>query len=133
MRDIKFRAWDKESKKMIYEEVFGNGEDENDGFTKLVEDGGDVFLVSIFANGNCEYESLTSARLMQYTGLKDKDGIEIYESDQVGTPAGIGVVKWDRCFNLFWNNKDSTTLHDCVEEQLEVIGNIYKNPELVEK
>ena len=78
--------------------------------------------------------------LMQFTGLYDKNGKEIYEGDIVsgvnGSINGIGMkftmsIKWDDHrvgFNipLFKNDYNPTHYY-------EVIGNIYENPELLEE
>lgn len=109
MREIRFRAWNTEEKKMWLEVGV-------DGCGGIILDTHHMGLKPLKGN----------AILMQFTGLLDKQGKEIYESDRVKTPAGIGVVRWDRCFRLFWNDIGSTTLHDCKEEQLEVMGNIYE-------
>jgi len=76
----------------------------------------DIFDISFYKNGN---------RLMQYTGLKDNNGKEIYEGD---------IVKWGKIIEKV-EMKDgcwSMVLGTIVEEfNLEVIGNIYENPELI--
>lgn len=66
--------------------------------------------------------------LMQYTGLKDKNGTEIYEGDIVkATKENIPliVVFWDD-FTASFNGTKDNYLHS------EIIGNIYENPELLE-
>ncbi len=70
--------------------------------------------------------------IMQYTGLKDKNGVEIYEGDEINTPTGIGIVKFENgCYWIVWYPSGKTTLHDCQIKHLEVIGNIHENPELL--
>jgi uncharacterized phage protein (TIGR01671 family) len=77
--------------------------------------------------------------LMQYTGLKDKNGKEIYEGDilkHVGSVcAGTGICKvtFNTCAHFVMNEvKDGYEFYIDGKDE-EVIGNIYENPELLKK
>lgn len=119
MRTIKFRAWDKKNKVMLadYSSL---------GFTVEIMDGD--FIVR---NGEIATELGGKERfkLMQYTGLKDKYGVEIYEGD---------ILKGDDyCGAVYYSNRGTW---DCesfllggLNEKSEVIGNIYENPELLKQ
>jgi len=105
VRDIKFRVWDKQNNLMDYE-LWGSCGYEDRCFMDII--------------GNDGYE------VMQYTGLKDKNGKEIYEGD-ICKEVLTGEVKYYRNrFMIF--SKESVWN---VNEQCEVIGNIYENPELL--
>jgi len=74
--------------------------------------------------------------IMQYTGLKDKNGKEIYEGDVLkwdSTGSGdenfIDVISWDNGKSAFMSGEDFLYFEELSE--IEVIGNIYENPELI--
>lgn len=120
MRELKFRAWD--TKNSCWQSL------------KVAA------LLVTGDNNSLEVHSDT-LKLMQYTGLRDKNGVEIYEGDIVenlydGTMKDRGVVEFDTIgsndadgnfyvYGYFFDDRLTG------EFGYEVIGNIYENPELL--
>jgi hypothetical protein len=73
--------------------------------------------------------------LMQYTGLKDKNGVEIYEGDVVRYDCGHGHIEWESGGLIIkWFGGNQTPLSFTSwrgHGHLEIIGNIHQNPELI--
>ena len=68
----------------------------------------------------------------QYTGLKDCDGVEIYEKDILVCPDGdIWVVSFTNGSFVAADNNDELNYVHLDDYNFEVIGNIYENPELL--
>lgn len=118
MREIKFRAWD--GKKMFKADAIYLKGCYHYRFTVFEKD----TAVEVGAGDNGEQEMYESSeKIMQYTGLKDKNGVEIYEGDIYSVWKDKGnpeVVEWRRGGFKLPN-----------EEYIEVIGNIYESPELL--
>ena len=131
MREIKFRAWDEKEKCWV------------SGFA--IHQSG---MFSDWAgckkiNGQCVAEAdwkyqheIPHIKIMQYTGLKDRHGQEIYEGDILrDDEMGLNVVRWeDGSFwlEMFYEGGQSLMEHlSDYNEVCEVIGNIYENPELL--
>ena len=80
-----------------------------------------------------------NAELMQYTGLKDKNGKEIYEGDIVGRrKEHCWEVKYIECgFELCFLGTDNPIANQSVlrynSNMLEIFGNVYQNPELLKE
>lgn len=127
MREIKFRAWDEKEKVMI-----GN-DDIKKGFMNIQAS---LKLPRQFIAESGLYLPFGFAEYMQFTGLQDKNGVEIYEDDIIKHFEEIGIVKWylDR-FIINWVNEICFYREDLAywttERRIEVIGNIHENPELL--
>ena len=130
MREIKFRAWDMRQKEM--RSVMGFRVNKSKSITinatEHPENWEPLITSGIHKDGI----------LMQYTGLKDKKGKEIYEGD-------IVFHSDKTIMEVLWSNKHATFivkyiyLKEKVEDfidlvkESEVIGNIYESPELLQK
>ena len=115
MRDIKFRAWDKSKQQMLDWVYFAT-----------------QHSMGVFLDGDKYFA------LMQYTGLKDKNGVEIYEGDivRVWLDTRVGD-ETPHNFEVKWSVQNASfevydeLLCSWLEQDLEVIGNIYENKELL--
>lgn len=108
---------------------------ESDEFT-IDGDTGAVRLTSYSSYGE-PTELMDAWTLMQYTGLKDKNGKEIYEGDIVGdgiNPQTDALVQWkdDEARWSFYSQGYHFSAEDGLDKDDYVIGNIHENPELLE-
>jgi len=121
MQKIKFRAWDKKVKQMLEIEKI------HFSMNKIICF--DLYQKKKVFSQKSFRKSSKDIILMQYTGIKDKNGKEIYEGDIVKTQyigsEGTKEIKYNIKYNFsgfgFIENLDTS----------EIIGNIYENPELL--
>lgn len=159
MREIKFRLWDKEKKVIIP----NNGDDYEEEYCYLVMFIGGSLALCWSQDDDVFFKDVSDKyEIMQFTGLKDSNGKEIYDGDIVSwlpdyvlknSKALIGKVVWG-CEGFYleqitdekWQIDDYPSYpaefycvyDESIErlfmwEELEVIGNIYENPELLKE
>ena len=130
MRTIKFRAWDKDRKQMVE-------------FGRPIYDpkyGGILF------HSPYQFLDWNKNEVMQFTGLLDKNGKEIWEGDIVkwtlgrksnksGFVEGISQIIWGDDCGFEESDKPDKTFgfHIGSLSEMEIIGNIHENPELLTK
>ena len=130
MREIKFRAWLKEERKMVNVETLFIG------INRLC-----------FGNSKTEdlfFRDFEEVELMQYTGLKDKNGKEIYEGDIIKYKfpydrrlkhiSPVKFLETEASFGIKDRYGNEISLYTIsANNYFEVIGNIYENKNLLEE
>lgn len=117
----KFRAWDKDERAML--DVHGINFDAQGIWTnELIDDESDGNFIFI-----------DDVVLMQSTGLKDKNGVEIYEGDIIRGPYDTGIIGYEMVTTeVKYDLLKGLQLGQFDLNITEVIGNIYENSELLE-
>ncbi|QPC18900.1 hypothetical protein LacP0734_03855 [Lacticaseibacillus paracasei subsp. tolerans] len=138
-REIKFRVWDKAKYRMLGVDQLAFGP--NGELVSIYSDGPDFSNDSDALMG--EKPDLNEAVLMEYTGLHDKNGREIYEGDIIVThpkskyeAPESGVVQYGGSRPMFGYKTEDGEEYDIWSSNAyrtyEVIGNIFENPEMLE-
>lgn len=116
LREIKFRAWNKEKKYM--------------GSPMPLE----IIVLDAAENPDKPKENWKNLEIMELTGLKDMNGREISELDIVKDIEwdSIGVIHFNEgSFKMTSGSSNGVEIGRMNREKLEIIGNIYENPELL--
>jgi len=121
-REIKFRAWDNDNQLFSFLSF-----SDLRRLAETIDSYEDYFSHAYFTKND---EKTGNPLLMQFTGLQDKNGVNIYEGD---------IMDWGKIGKVTWNDggfwqlsyfDDKPQLFP-VSENATVIGNIYQNPELL--
>jgi uncharacterized phage protein (TIGR01671 family) len=132
-RELKFRAWDILQSRFLY--PYPNGFDILGETTCFDLIGSQI---KEFTPEKTTLERLNDVEITQFTGLKDKNGKDIYEGDvlkfkrnSISKRSDIRVVKFNRGCFLLCRKNNYMTMQMLHSDLMEIIGNIYENPKLV--
>lgn len=123
MREIKFRAWDKKNRQMLDIVTLVWQLYENPNIQKV--------LYGTNKDGNLFYLDWDEVELIQYTGLKDKNGKEIFEGNTVKEGKLLKVVEYIEYGFFPFNKFDSDGFCGMYAKDVEVIGNMWENGDLL--
>lgn len=132
-REFKFRAW------MSYnleEEEIAQGYPKGEMlFSYPYEGKREISLVTFSVDSGTSLENL---EIMQWTGEKDNTGKDIYDGDIVESYKRIYLIAWAKAYSGFqWclvnKNGEPDEFYGGLYDNMRVIGNIFENPELIEK
>lgn len=130
MRDIKFRSWGGEKMLFNYQWIDSADPHIAGGVHRKCQ-----FTDDRGRNKTTKTVGSNSHQVMQFTGLKDKDGVDIYEGDilqGIGSDIFSDVFFRDGSYHLrLSENQGSNNLIQFRCKYYEVAGNIYENPELI--
>lgn len=127
MKELKIKAWLKKEKKMV--SIIGI--DFNYEYIRYTEDD------NLF-NSDYKVAELKDIELLQFTGLKDNGGQELYEADVIKFNDGIddiyGLISYDDEDGTYRVSYENITEHLSEREgDFEIVGNIFENPQLHEQ
>lgn len=126
-QEIKFRAWHS-----VQKEMFSPYEMAKDQLTLLPTGK----FINVSGKSTSLSEIIETMIPLQYTGLSDKNGVEIYVGDIVLNNGSKWVIShYGGCYRMTLNGIEKPNDHLFIDEaqHSEVIGNVYENPELIEK
>jgi uncharacterized phage protein (TIGR01671 family) len=116
MRQIKFRAWHKETKKMYPWEWID--EDNN-------------IIVNLWKVLDSQQHENTDFVLMQYTGRQDNNSQDIYEGDICVAGLGNGSLSFKGVVEFYDSRFILKDISGYIPRDIKVIGNVYENPDLI--
>lgn len=127
MKELKIKAWLKKENKMV--SIIGI--DFNYEYIRYTEDD------NLF-NENYKTAEFKNIELLQFTGLKDNGGQELYEADVIKFNDGIddiyGLISYDDEDGSYRVSYENITEHLSEREgDFEIVGNIFENPDLHEQ
>ena len=127
MKEFKMKAWLKKEKKMVA--IIGI--DFNYEYIRYTEDD------NLF-NSDYKTAEFKDIELLQFSGVKDNGGQELYEADVIKFNDGIddiyGLISYDDEDATYRVSYENITEHlSDLEEDFEIVGNIFENPDLHEQ
>lgn len=147
MKQLKFRAWDSQTKRFIQDDVDVENRENHDLGNYALDPSGVLYFFQSDEGGMSVLDK-KDVEIMQWTGLKDKNGQPVFEGDIVHEDCTNPNVNWT--YEVFYD-KDEAKFWLRNEEEVygqwnvyddpayvrwslyEVIGNVWESPELIAK